>query len=127
MPLGNQLRYRELNTFEFKWDNIKVIYSTTGTDGKPYLTYEEAGSSKNIDIFQQEETEIGLLVTFMRNRSAPTCTVIIPIFGKYDLNHAKVPFKTICIFTSENPVPPYSAKRTYEVVSVEGMAQRFNY
>src|SRR5262245_13548259 len=56
---------RQPNLYQLSGDGIEVTYSTSGFDGKPHLSYQDAMQSKQFagDQIRTVKTEIGTLVT----------------------------------------------------------------
>jgi hypothetical protein len=72
------------NLFELHADNLQIMYSSTGIDGKPHFLYQDQSHAQQFsgDQIQTENSQIGTLVSVSIFRSVDTgftsFTLVVP-------------------------------------------------
>jgi hypothetical protein len=131
-PTSNTTSTVTANLYQLSGQHIHVIYSPSGSDGKPTLSYQDAHQSKSFkgSEIRAMECDVGMLVS-VTLRSTPdvgstSLSVIIPRIRVSPVSVAQV--RTDCITTVHSTpfAPPQAIQGqldTYMVTSLHGTAQ----
>jgi hypothetical protein len=102
--MAKKLTFIAPNSFQLQGGGISVSYSTTGIDGKPHLSYQDAfiSSSFSGDQINTVKTSIGSLVTVVIrltvDSGSTSFTVLIPVVN-LPAPDLPIPIETVGITT----------------------------
>ena len=122
----------QANLFELRNAPISIIFSTSGIDGKPHLTYQKGKTIQNFrgDQIDQQETAIGTMVS-VTLKSAPdlhsiVLSVLLPQVNIPN-DKSRVVVKTEAIVTTirtsiAGPKLVNGSVQTYKFTAMKGYA-----
>lgn len=132
LPAANDVAIPSPNLYEFKGNNnLSISYATTGIDGKPHFTYQDAKHTLSFagDQIRTVGTEIGTLVSvtvFMTVDNGSTSFSVLVPDVKLDQT-LESPVKTEGIVTKHkfSVVPGFNNGQTdnYKFYSLTGKAK----
>jgi hypothetical protein len=121
---------REANLFEISGP-IAISYSTTGTAGKPQLSYRDAAGERQFtdgDIGRVEDATLGAFVTVVLEAQPEnfvrSFTLVVPAIRSAD--SSKIPFSTFGFETVARETiagPPAGVQHSYQTHQLSGTAQ----
>jgi len=119
------------NMFQLSGHHVHISYTTTGIDGKPSLSYQDAHNGKSFrgDEIRAVECELGTLVSvtlrLTPDAGGTSLSLLIPRMRINQGEHAQV--RTECITTMHRfsiaPQLLHGQLDTYSVVALAGTAQ----
>jgi hypothetical protein len=123
--------FQKPNLYQLQGRHVHVTYSTSGIDGRPHLTYQDAQQtlSFNGDEIRTAESEIGTLVTVSLRRTVDTgnttFTLIVPTVNLAQGNHhLTIHTRGITTVHRYSPVPAFNQGQaeTYSFAALTGTA-----
>jgi hypothetical protein len=124
---------RSPNLFHLQGHGLHVTYSTSGLDGKPHLTYQDAHQTLNFfgDDIRAVPTEVGTLVTVSIRRTVDTgytsFSVLIPDVNlPAGSNSAMVSTEAITTIHRFSVIPAFNTGQleTYSFTALVGNASQ---
>jgi hypothetical protein len=119
------------NLFELRNQQVHVVYSSTGIDGKPHLSYQDPHQTLSFsgDEIRVEESEIGRLVSVSLRRTvdsgSTTLTILLPRVTLDASNSAQINTEAITTIHrfSVIPVLNHGQRDFYSVAALTGTAR----
>jgi hypothetical protein len=119
------------NLYQLAGDHLHVSYTTTGIDGQPHLTYQDATQTLSFrgEDIRTVSTEIGTLVSVSIRRTVDTgstaFSLLLPGVALDATNSAAVTTQGIITIHRFSPVPAFNhgQKELYTSVALRGTAR----